>query len=64
MGLGKFINGRYWPITQYKGSWAYEEAQRKLGKGPPLVKPEPLDKYWVTIGPCDSKGNLIKPKGD
>ena len=62
MGLGKkTASGKYLPITPYKGSWADEMEQRRNGtwKGPPLVKPEPHDKNWVTLGPCDAKGNRI-----
>jgi len=49
------------PETPYKGSWADEMEQRRNGtwNGPPLVKPEPYDKHWVSIGRCDYKGNLF-----
>lgn len=62
MGLGKKKqNGKYEPISRYEGSWVHEMEQRRDGiwKGPPLVKPQPYDALWVTLGPCDSKGNRI-----
>jgi hypothetical protein len=43
MGLGPFKNGRYWPISPYKGSWAWQEAQNRQARleGRPLPFPYP-----------------------
>lgn len=29
MGYGPVVNGKHTPITPYKGSWAYEQEQKR-----------------------------------
>ena len=37
MGIGKYKNGRYQPITPFEGSWADSEAKRNLTKPKPEI---------------------------
>lgn len=45
MGYGPVINGKQHPITPYKGSWAYDMEQRRLGlqPKPQLTLPTPKE---------------------
>jgi len=63
MGLGKLKNGKHQPISRYEDSWAHQMQLLREGKvtfeqvyGPRQPRREDL---WVTLGPCDHKGNLL-----
>lgn len=42
MGYGPIVNGKQQPITPYKGSWAWEQEQKRLGQWPIGYKPAPV----------------------